>query len=181
MDGVVLPLQPWAEALVKKRAAGDVKDDPTVRCLPWGQPRLAAFSVQNIVQTPNLVVVLYEYLTTFRQIFIDGCKPLVNPEPAWMGYSIGRWDGDMLVVESTGFNGRSWLEGRGYPVTDALRLTERMQRPDFWHLDVRLTIDDPKAYTRPFDLTVSPQFQDTDLIEYVCNENERFVTQPSGR
>jgi hypothetical protein len=91
MDGVDLPLQPWAEAHAKKRATGDGKDDPTAQCLPWGQPRLGAFSVQKIVQTSNLVVVLYEYLTTFRQIFVDGRKPLVNPEPAWMGYSIGRW------------------------------------------------------------------------------------------
>ena len=97
------------------------------------------------------------------------------------GHSIGRWEGDTLVVDTTGFNDKSWLDIRGFPVTDALHLTERMRRTDFGHLDVRITVNDPKAYTRPFDLTVSLQFQDTELIEYVCNENEKYVTQTPGK
>ena len=100
--------------------------------------------MQKIVQTPTLVVVLYEFFTTFRQIFVDGRKLPVDPQPAWGGYSVGRWEGDTLVVETAGFNDRSWLDSfHGYPLTDSLRLTERMRRVDFGHLDVLSTIQRP--------------------------------------
>lgn len=177
MDGVDVPAQPWTAELAKRRAEGDGKDDPTALCLPWGIPRFTAFSLQKIFQTTHVVVMLYEFNTTFRQVFTDGRPHPINPQPSWMGYSVGRWDGDTLVIETTGFNGQSWLDStRGFPLTEAARVTERLLRTDFGTIDARITIDDPKAYTRPFDVHVTLRFQDTDLIEYVCNENEKYVS-----
>jgi len=182
MDGIDPPFQSWADTLFKQRVADSGKDDPIGRCLPWGIPRIGAFSVQKIIQQPRLIVVLYESLTTFRQIFMDGRKLPEDPNPTWMGYSVGRWDGDTLVVETGGFNGKTWLEVRGHPLTDALHVTERMRRRDVGHMEVRVTIDDPKAYTRAWDTTIQLDLlPDTELLEYVCNENEKDAVHLVGK
>ena len=168
-----VPLQPEAAALYKQRVADLFKDNPLVRCLPAGVPRLNAYThPYKIVQTPGLIVVLYESLTMFRQIFLDGRSLPKDPEPTWMGYSVGTWEGDTLVVHSSGFNDKSWLDGSGHPHSDAMRLTERFRRLDVGHMDIEITIDDPKSYTRPLTYT-QPQelLPDSELIEYICNEN----------
>jgi hypothetical protein len=172
-----VPFQPWAAELYKQRQANKMRDNPMIRCLPAGVPRLDAYThPYKIVQTPGLIVILYESQTMFRQIFTDGRSHPVDPEPSWLGYSIGRWDGDTLIVETMGFNDKTWLDGFGHPHSDAMKLTERFRRRDFGHMDIDITIDDPKAYTKPVRY-VQPQIlqPDTELIEYICNENAKPV------
>jgi hypothetical protein len=174
LDGITIPWQPWAKALFDQRTADNQIDNPESRCLPRGIPKADAFDVHKIVQTPELIVILYEYQTTYRQIFLDGRELPKDPNPTWAGYSTGHWEGDTLVVESNGFNGKAWLSGRGNPISDAMHLTERMRRRDFGHMDIQLTIEDPKAYTKPWTAELHPQLiPDTELMEFVCNENER--------
>ena len=171
------PFQPWAAEIYKQRQANKLRDNPMIRCLPAGVPRLDAYShPYKIVQTPDLVVILYESQTLFRQIFLDGRAHPMDPEPTWLGYSIGKWDGDTLVVETVGFNDKTWLDGFGHPHSDAMKLTERFRRRDVGHMDIEVTIDDPKAYTQPIRYT-QPQLlvPDGDLIEYICNENMKPV------
>jgi hypothetical protein len=174
-----VPFQPWAAELFKQRQANRMRDNPMIRCLPAGVPRLDAYShPYKIVQTRDLIVVLYESQTLFRQIFLDGRAHPADPEPTWLGYSIGRWDGDTLVVETVGFNDKTWLDGFGHPHSDAMKLTERFRRRDVGHMDIEVTIDDPKAYTQPIRY-LQPQLlvTDGDLIEYICNENMKPVGQ----
>lgn len=124
------------------------------------------------MQTPGLLVILYESLTMFRQIFMDGRDLPKNPQPSWVGYSIGRWDGDTLAVHTTGFNDKTWLDGSGHPHSDAMHLIERFKRRDFGHMDIQIMIDDPKSYTKPLTYTQGQELlPDTELIEYICNEN----------
>ena len=128
----------------------------------------------KIVQTPSLVLVLYEENTVFRQIFLDGRKPVADPVPRWMGYSTGRWEGDELVVDTVGVTDQSWLDGMGHPHTDRMRVTERFRRRDAGHLEIQTTIDDPGAYTQPFTYTVKATLvPEDDLLEYFCTENEK--------
>lgn len=172
-----VPFQPWAEALYEQRNANFRRDNPLIRCLPAGVPRLNAYThPYKIVQTPELIVILYESLTMFRQIFVDGREHPKDPQPTWMGYSIGRWENDVLVVETMGFNDQTWLDGAGHPHSEEMRLTERFRRRDAGHMDIEIVIDDPKAYTKPLRY-VQPQrlLPDTDLIEYVCAENAKEV------
>ena len=130
----------------------------------------------KIVQSSTLIVILYEYFGEFRQIFLDGRTLESNPNPTWSGYSTGRWDDKVLVADSSGFNGKIWLDTVGHPATDALHITERFQRRSYGHLAVRMTIDDPQAYTKPWTATINTHLVTTgDLLEYVCNENERDV------
>ena len=174
LDGIDIPWQPGAKALFKQNEANNLKDNPESYCLPRGVPKADAFDIHKIVQVPDLMVILYEYQTTFRQIFTDGRELPKDPNPTWMGYSAGHWEGDTLVVESRGFNGKAWISGRGNPTTDAMHLTERMRRRDFGHMDVQITIDDPKAYTKPWTAELHPELiPDAELLEFVCNENER--------
>src|SRR6185503_5318292 len=175
-----VPFQPWAEALYKQRGANLLRDNPMIRCLPAGVPRLDAYThPYKIVQTPELIVILYESQTMFRQIFLDGRELPKDPQPSWMGYSVGRWDGDTLVIETVGFNDKTWLDGSGHPHSEDMRLTERITRRDFGHLDVAIVIDDPKTYTRPLSY-VQPQvlLPDTDLVEFVCAENAKEIVPP---
>jgi hypothetical protein len=182
LNGIDIPWQPWAKKLFDERTENNQKDNPETLCLPRGVPKADAFDIHKIVQMPGLIVILYEYQSTFRQIFTDGRPLPKNPEPTWMGYSVGRWEGDTLVVESNGFNGKTWLSGRGNPTTDALHVTERMRRRDFGHMDVQITIDDPKAYTKPWTAELHPELiPDTELIEFVCNENERDLRHLVGK
>jgi len=176
-------IQPWALKLYQQRAENFRRDTDGISCLPPG-PK-AGIAVGNIpikiVQTPLLTIILYEYQTIFRQIFTDGRGLPEDPNPSWMGYSVGHWDGDTLVVTTAGYNDRSTLDLAGHPHSEALRVTERFQRPTAGHLEVKVTFDDPKAYTRawtvPIDFDLIP---DGDLIEYVC-ENERDKSHLVGK
>ncbi len=164
-------MQPWAQALVRQRAEDFGKDNPRYQCLPEG-PGYAtgAGGFKRFVQTPAMMVVLSEDLT-FRQIFMDGRSLERDPNPSWMGYAVGHWDGDTLVVESNGYNDRTWLLG-GYPHTESLRMTERYRRPDFGHLEVTVTFQDPGAYSKPWTVSIPAELAaDTELIEAVCNED----------
>jgi hypothetical protein len=177
--GYPLPLQPWAAELKKKRMADNSKDNPDVWCLPIGlmqyhnhpQPR-------QIVQTKNLMLITYESNYGLRYIYMDG-RPTPNndPTPWWFGYSRGWWDGETLVVETTNFRGderAGWLDVNGSPYTDALKMTERFRRPNFGTLEIDITIDDPKAYTKPFTVRVNQRLMvDSEMIEFICNENEK--------
>jgi len=130
----------------------------------------------KIIQQPRLVVILYEYFGDFRQVFLDGRTLLKDPNPTWLGYSVGLWDGTVLVVDTTGFNGRIWLDTVGHPATDALHITERFHRQDYGHLEVQLTVDDPQAYTKPWTVALKAHLLvDGGLMEYVCNENEKDI------
>jgi hypothetical protein len=174
LDAIDIPWRPWAKEVFDRNTADNQKENPEGYCLPRGLPKADAFDIHKIVQTPGLIVVLYEYQNSFRQIFLDGRPLPTDPNPSWMGYSVGHWEGDTLVVESNGFNGKAWLSGRGNPTSDAMHLTERIRRRDFGHMDIQITINDPKAYTKPWTAELYPELiPDTDLIEFVCNENER--------
>jgi hypothetical protein len=171
------PFQPWASELFKQRQVNKLRDNPMISCLPAGLPRLDAYThPYKIVQTGDLIVIMYESQTLFRQIFTDGRSHPQDPEPTWLGYSIGRWDGDALVVETIGFNDKTWLDGLGHPHSDAMKLTERFRRPTFGAMSIEITIDDPKAYTQPIKYTQGQRLlPDGELIEYICNENAKPV------
>ena len=136
----------------------------------------------KIVQTPALVVMLYERETVFRQIHTDGRKLPSDPQPAWFGYSVGHWDGDTLVVDTAGFNDRGWLDARGHTHSDLLHLTERFHRVDFGHMAIQIMVDDPKTYARSFTVMVNQELlPGSDLIEYFCSENERDLRHFANR
>jgi hypothetical protein len=173
--GSTVPLRPWAEALLKKRRYEDLGGGrPSERCLPHGVVGGMLPDVPfKLVETPGLTLMLYEQLTQFRQIFTDGRKHTPDPNPTWYGYSIGRWEADVFVVETTGFNDETWLDDSGYPHSDAMRTLERFRRKDFGHMDLEVVIDDPKAYTKPWSVFIPLEIMaDTELIEDVC-ENEK--------
>jgi hypothetical protein len=178
-----LPYQPWAAELVKKRTADNSKDDPHARCLPdtflrsYGLPHISKF-----IQVPGLLVVLNEVNAGYRQIFTDGRPLPEDPNPAWNGYSSGRWEGDTLVVDSIGFRDDLWLDMSGSPLTDRARVRERMRRPDFGHLEVEVTVDDPKAYTKPWTVTLKQAIVvDTELVDEFCLENEKSAQRMTGK
>jgi hypothetical protein len=162
---------PWAEALVQGRMENLGFDHMSVQCLPWGPSSATSGRKTKLVQTPNLIVMLDEDLT-YRQVFLDGRPLETDPNPSWQGYSVGHWDGDTLVVESSGFNDRTWLDRNGHPHTDALRVTERYRRTDFGHLEIQVTLTDPKVYAKPITVSLRAVLAaDTDLLEDVCNED----------
>jgi hypothetical protein len=173
-----VPFQPWAKALYEERAAGlHWKEDPPAMCLPQGLPRLLlAPAPWRIVQTPTVVFFIHEAFNLWWQAFIDGRQFVPHPDvaPTWHGYSTAKWDGDTLVVDSRGFNGRLWLDQSGKPSTEALHVTLRFRRKDFGHMNLEITIDDPKAYTRPWTAAVElGLLPATQLMEFICLENER--------
>jgi hypothetical protein len=173
-------LQPWASALQKQRTANQHSEDPLARCLPHGVPRINTNGLFpfKIVQTPGLVVILYEQLNLFRQVFMDGRKLANDANPTWLGYSTGRWDGDTLVIDTSGFNGLTWLDtAQGHPATEVLHVQERFRRPDFGNLEIQATIDDPKAYSKPWTTTIQRNHLqlETEILEFVCNENEKDI------
>jgi hypothetical protein len=168
------PLQPWAEKLFKSRADGSGGlDDPAARCIP-GMPKLNALPYPfKIVQTPGLMIMLFEGFTTFRQIHLDGRALPKDPEPFWMGYSVGKWDGDVLVADTIGIHEETWLDNAGHPHSPELHITEKFRRRDVGHLDIEMTIDDPKTYTRPWTVTEKATLvPDTELLEYVCIDSD---------
>jgi hypothetical protein len=170
-----LPYQPWAAELVRKRTAEQAKDDPHVRCLPdtfirsYGLPHM-----QKFMQMPGLLVMLDEMNASYRQIFTDGRPLPADPVPSWNGWSSAVWDGDTLVVTSNGFRDDLWLDIAGSPLTGAAKTVERIRRPDYGHLEIQLTVDDPRAYTKPWTVRLTQQVVvDTDLIDEICLENEK--------
>jgi hypothetical protein len=168
-------VQPWAQAAAKRSAENLQTDFLTVRCLPPG-PLFGFLDLTKIVQTPGLIVILSEAANRYRQIFMDGRALPEDPNASWQGYSIGHWDGEALVVETIGFNAKGPVDYYLHPHTEALRLTERYRRRDFGHLELRITIDDPKAYTRAWTMKTELRLEpDTELLEFVCNENEKDV------
>jgi len=167
-------VQPWAEALYQQRKENLSKDNPGIRCLPGIGPELS-FGTYKIFQIPAAIGFFSEG-GLFRQILTDGRPLPTDPQPTWQGYSVGHWDGDTLVVESAGFNDQTWLDFEGHPHSLELRVTERYRRKDFGHLELKMTFDDPKAYARPWTISINAELTpDTELLEYVCNENERDV------
>jgi hypothetical protein len=169
------PMRPEAAQIFGKRAAGLGRDNPTSQCLPAGVPGISLLAFPfRVSQTPALIVILYEADGTHRQIHTDGRKLPVDPQPAWLGYSVGKWDGDTLVVDTAGFNDKSWLDAFGHPRSEAMRIEERFRRRDFGHMELQATMDDPKTYTKPFTIKATQLLlPDTDILESFCNENER--------
>jgi len=166
-------IQPWAEELFRSRSENFSKDYPAFRCLPSIGAELE-FGMFKIFQTPSALAMMNG--AESRQILTDGRGLPEDPNPTWQGYSVGHWDGDTLVVQSAGFNDRTWLDFGGHPHTEALRITERFHRKDFGHMDISITLEDPKAYSRPWTVKLEATLSaDTELLEYVCNENERDV------
>jgi hypothetical protein len=170
-----LPYQPWAAEVVKQRTADGSIDDPHVRCLPdipprqWTMPHLI-----KAVHTPRLLVLLYEVNAVYRQIFIDGRPLPADPNPGWNGYSTARWDGDTLVVQTTGFRDDLWMDMSGSPLSSAAKLIERIRRPNYGTLELEITVDDPKVYTRPWTVKMTQNIElDTELIDEICLENEK--------
>ena len=173
-----LPYQPWAADIAKARTAALRRDDPLSHCLPIGIVELQTIPMyRKIVQVPGLLAIVHEYNASYRQIFTDGRPMPVDPNPSWNGYSTGKWDGDTLVVQTTGFRDGIWLDTIGDPLTDAAKITERFRRPSFGRMEVELTVDDPKAYTKPWTIRLNQLLQlDTDLLDYICLENEKDLT-----
>ena len=170
-----LPFQPWAQALMEKRRADNSKDNPDAHCLPMGfmqfhthpQPR-------KIIQTKDVMLIIYEANSGLRSVFMDG-RPLPGPdaEPWWYGYSIGKWEGDTLVVETRGFRDGEWLDVRGSPLTEAAKVTEKFRRPTYGELEIEITVDDPKAYTKPWTVKINQRVMlNTELIEFICEERD---------
>ncbi len=176
LEGGEAPYRAWARELRDQRVADGMKDNPDANCLPMGHMQLHLHpQPRKIVQTPDVIVIMYEGNSGLRQIFTDGRgRPDNDPQPWWYGYSHGRWEGDELVVETTHFRDGGWLDVNGSPLTDQGRIIERFRRPSFGRMEIDVTIDDPTAYTEPFTVRVNHQVMvDTDLIEFICNENEQ--------
>jgi hypothetical protein len=172
-----LPYRPWAADLAAKRTADIRKDDPQAHCLPTGIVRMHTTPLfRKIVQTRDLMVILNERNASYRQIFTDGRPLPFDPQPSWVGYSSGRWEADALVVQTSGFRDGLWLDAKGSPLTDAGTITERFRRVNFGNLEISITVDDPKAYTKPWTTTLKQYLlPDSELIDYICNENEKDI------
>ena len=176
--GTEAPMLPGAAEVFKHRVDTFGYQRPGSRCMPHGVPDAMTVYPFKIIQAPGVIVHLYEEMHKYRQIHTDGRKPPVDPDPAWYGYSVGRWEGDTLVVETSGFRGEegSWLDNDGHPHTDALQLTERFRRINYGHMELSVTVDDPKAYSRPWTAqTMKFVLQpDTELVEQLCENNRDF-------
>jgi hypothetical protein len=174
-----LPYQPWLIPIVKERTANDAIGDPHIRCLPdnflraYGLPHMLKF-----VHSPGLLVVLNEMNAGYRQVFTDA-RPLPDdPNPSWQGYSSAKWSGDTLVVDTIGLRDDTWIDWNGSVLTEAAKVQEQIRRPDFGHLEIQVTVDDPKAYTKPWTVTLKQRIVvDAELIDEICLENEKFFQQ----
>ena len=178
-----LPYQAWAADLVKARRSEQRVNDPISNCLPMGAVRSHTWNgPRKAVQTPGLVILMSEFETSYRQIFTDE-RPLPgDPNPSWNGYSSGKWEGDTLVVQTNGFRDGMWLDATGNPMTDAARITERFRRPNFGKLEIEITVDDPKAYTKPWTVKLTQSIKlDTDLLDFGCTDNEKDVPHLSSK
>jgi hypothetical protein len=173
-------IRPWAEEVYRKRLEALDRDTPATRCLPGGPAEILG-AQYRIIQGPNVVAILYGS-GAYRQIFTDGRELPKDPNPTWWGYSVGHWDGETLIVQSAGFNDRSWLDFSGHPHTEDLRVTERFQRRDFGHMQLQVTFEDPKTFSKPITITLGVNFvPDTEMLEYVCNENEKDSVHLVGK
>ena len=179
-----LPFQPWAAELRKQRLAENSKDHPDAHCLPLHPVQLHSHpQPRKIIQTPDVVLIMYEANNGLRQIFTDG-RPLPgnDPEPWWFGYSTGKWEGDALVAQTIGFRDMGWLDEEGTPITTAGKVTERFRRLNYGTLDIEITVDDPKAFTKPWTVRLEQHLMpDTELIEFVCAENNRSTSHLVGK
>ena len=180
---ITVRFTPWGKALFDERQANAGRDRPAGRCLPHSIPNamLVPLYPWKIVQTPEETIVLYENFTQYRQIFTDGRTFPPQMDPTWFGYSIGRWESDVFVVDTAGLNDKAWLDDGGHPRSDEMRTTERFRRKDFGHMEIEFTFNDPKAYTAPWSVTVPFELlPDTDIIENIC-ENEKDVVHIFGK
>jgi hypothetical protein len=172
-----LPYQQWLIPIVKERTANEALDDPHIRCLPdnflraYGLPHLLKF-----VHSAQLLVVLNEMNAGYRQVFTDGRPLPKDPNPSWQGYSSANWSGDTLVIDTIGLRDDTWIDWNGSVLTEAAKVREEIRRPDFGHLEIKVTVDDPKAYTKPWTVTLKQRIVvDAELIDEICLENEKFV------
>ncbi|MBZ5632626.1 MAG: hypothetical protein LAO55_05790 [Acidobacteriia bacterium] len=172
-----LPYQPWLASIVKERTDNLAKEDPHIRCLPdnflraYGMPFLLKF-----VHKPGLLVVLNEVNAGYRQVFTDARPLPVDPNPSWQGYSSGKWSGDTLVIDTIGLRDDTWIDWSGSVLTQAAKVREQIRRPDYGHLEIQVTVDDPKAYTKPWTVTLNQRIAvDTELIDEVCLEGEQSL------
>jgi hypothetical protein len=181
--GVEIPMLPWAKALYEGRKGNLQKGHPSERCLGHGVVDFDTHQTpRRIIQSPGVIAILFESYHQYRQILLDG-RPLPKPsQPAYFGYSVGRWEGDTLVVETNGLNDIGWLDMNGHPQTEATHVTERFRRRNFGHIDLEVTIDDPKAYSRPWTVALAglDLLPDEDLIEAIC-ENEKDFSHMIGK
>jgi len=176
------PMTPAAREILRQHGQPGVVG-PNLLCLPDGVPHADLLPEPfKIIQTPSQLVILYEVETIFRQIFTDGRKHPVDPSPTWLGYSVGRWEGDTLVVDTIGFNDMSWLDARGHGHSEDMRVEERFHRRDFGHMEVTATITDPKMFTKPVTISFVEQLlPDTDVFEHICYENEKDAAHLPGK
>ncbi|HET7130816.1 MAG TPA: hypothetical protein VFJ95_01155 [Gammaproteobacteria bacterium] len=172
-----LPYQAWLVPIVKERTANLAIDDPHIRCLPdnflraYGLPHMLKF-----VHKPGILVVLNEMNAGYRQVFTDARRLPDDPSPAWQGYSSAKWSGDTLVIDTIGLRDDTWIDWNGSVVTESAKVREEMRRPDYGHLEIKVTVDDPKAYTKPWSVTLHQRIVvDAELIDEVCLENEQFA------
>jgi len=174
---------PWAEKLIQERTASNFKDAPGARCLTRGITAAGALFPYEIVQTPARLVMLFEDdIPSHRTVYLDGRRHPKDPNPSWMGHSIGHWEGDTLVIDTIGFNDRTWLDAQGHPHTEKMHVIERLRRPDLGHLEIEFTIDDPGAYAKPWIIKRVADLDPNDEIgEYVCTEGERDVVHMVGK
>ncbi len=178
-----LPFQSWAKELRDKRNADNSRDNPDALCLPMGNMQFHTHpQPRRIVQTPGLIIIIYEANYGLRTIFTDGRRsPDNDPQPWWYGYSVGRWEGDTLIVETTGFRDGGWLDIIGSPLTDKAKTIERFRRTNFGMLEIEVTVDDPKAYTKPWTVKFNQRIVvDSEMIEFICAENQKFVEYLEG-
>ena len=177
-----LPYQPWLVPIVKERTANLAVDDPHIRCLPdnflraYGLPHMLKF-----VHKPGILVVLNEMNAGYRQVFTDARRLPEDPSPAWQGYSSAKWSGDTLVIDTIGLRDDTWIDWNGSVLTESAKVREEMRRPDFGHLEIKVTVDDPKAYTKPWTVTLRQRIVvDAELIDEICLENEQFAQHTGG-
>jgi hypothetical protein len=178
-----LPFQSWAKELIDKRNADNSKDNPDALCLPMGNMQFHTHpQPRRIVQTPGLILIIYEANYGLRTIFTDGRRsPDNDPQPWWYGYSVGRWEGDTLIVETSGFRDDGWLDIIGSPLTDKAKTIERFRRTNFGTLEIEITVDDPRAYTKPWTVKFNQRIiVDSEMIEFICSENQKFVEYLEG-
>jgi len=178
-----VPLKSEPERILRARKENMGKDSPNARCLPYGVPAVEIVPTPfKIIQSRDSIAVLYEINMEYRQIFLDGRSLPKDSNPTWLGYSVGRWDRDTLIVETAGFKDDIWLDQAGTPATDALKVTEHFSRRDFGHIDLEIGLEDPKTFTKPWSLTLHLRLQaDTDLIESVCSENNKGLQHLIGK
>jgi len=181
--GIEIPMLPWAKALYEERKRNFQRGHPSERCLTHGVTDFDThLTPRRIIQTPGIIAILFESYNHYRQIFLDGRPLPKSVQPAYLGYSVGKWEGDTLVVDTTGLNDQGWLDMNGHPQTEATHIIERFHRRNFGHIDLQVTIDDPKAYIKPWTVTLAGLdfLPDVDLIESIC-ENEKDVPHMAGK